>query len=229
MRIDLNADIGEASGREPASCDAALIRIITSANIACGFHAGDPLTIAQTIRLASARGVAIGAHPGFRDAEGLGRREVDATHDEILALVLYQLGAFGALAKGHGGTPRHVKPHGALYNMSVRSEEVAEAIARAVASFDKSLCVVGLAGSKLLAAARRSGLRSAAEGFADRSYEPDGTLTPRSQPAAVITDPVRAADRAVRMVRDGQIEAQRWVGALCEGRYDLRARRHAQG
>lgn len=208
MRIDLNADIGEASGREPAGSDAALVHIITSANIACGFHAGNPSTIAQTIRLAASRGVAIGAHPGFREASGFGRREIDATPDEIRALVLYQLGAFDALAKAQGVTPRHVKPHGALYTMAARRGGIADAIAAGVAMFDRSLCLIGLTGSELLAAAARSGLRNAAEGFADRSYEPDGTLTPRSQPGAVITDPLRAADRAVRMVRDGQIESR---------------------
>ena len=208
MRIDLNADIGEASGREPASHDAALVRIITSANIACGFHAGEPVTIAETIRLAASRGVAIGAHPGFRDPSGFGRREIDATPDEIRALVLYQLGAFDALAKTHGATPLHVKPHGALYNMAARRKDVADAIAFAVASFDRSLCLVGLAGSELLSAATRAGIRSAAEGFADRSYEPDGTLTPRSQPDAVIIDPARVTDRAVRMAKDGTIEAR---------------------
>jgi UPF0271 protein len=208
MRIDLNADIGEASGRGQASSDGALVQIVTSANIACGFHAGDPSSISETIRLAASRGVAIGAHPGFRDASGFGRREIDATPDEIRALVLYQLGAFDALARAHGVTPRHVKPHGALYNMAARRRDVAEAVATAVASFDESLCLVGLAGSESMVAAARAHLRCAAEGFADRSYEPDGTLTPRTQPGAVIRDPARTADRAVKMVKEGRIEAR---------------------
>jgi UPF0271 protein len=205
LHVDLNADIGESFGIYRIGNDELLLRCITSANIACGFHAGDPSVMRSTIRLAARAGVSVGAHPGFDDLGGFGRREIDAAPQEITDLVLYQIGALAAIAKAEGLTLQHVKPHGALYNMSVRRVDVAEAIATAVASFDESLILIGLPGSELLSAAARLGLRVAAEGFADRSYEPDGSLTLRTAADAVVTDPGRAADRAVLMVRDGKI------------------------
>lgn len=208
MRVDLNADIGESSRDDTTGHDELLLRSITSGSIACGFHAGDPAVMRATVRLAVRAGVVVGAHPAFNDPGGFGRRELDLDSGAITAMVLYQVGALSAVAKAEGLTLRHVKPHGALYNMSVRNADVAEAIAAAVASFDDSLVLVGLPGSQLLAAGTRLGLRVAAEGFADRSYEPDGSLTPRHLAQAVLTDPDDAADRAVRMVREGTIVAR---------------------
>lgn len=207
-KIDLNADIGESLGIDKAGNDELLMRSITSGSIACGFHAGDPSVMRATVRLAARAGIAVGAHPGFADLTGFGRRELNIDPREIADLVLYQVGALGAIAKAEGLSLQHVKPHGALYNMSVRRTDVAEAIARAVASFDGSLVVIGLPRSELLSAAARLGLPVAAEGFADRSYEPDGSLTPRHLADAVLTEPGRASERAVRMVRDGQVVAR---------------------
>lgn len=203
MRVDLNADIGESAGN-----DELLLQSITSGNIACGFHAGDPSVMRRTVRLAAEAGVAIGAHPGFPDRAGFGRRETNARPDVIADLVLYQIGALSAIAKAEGLSLQHVKPHGALYNMSVRRKEIAEAVATSVASFDESLVLVGLPGSELLSAAKRLGLSVAAEGFADRSYEPDGTLTPRDVAGSVLNDAESVAARAVRMIGKGTVVAR---------------------
>ena len=208
LRIDLNADIGESFGIYKTGSDEHLLRTITSGSIACGFHAGDPAVMRHTVRLAVRAGVSIGAHPSFPDLAGFGRREMSIDPSEIADLVLYQIGALGAIAKAEGAVLRHVKPHGALYNMSVRRADIAVAIARATASFDADLVLVGLPGSELLSAGSRLGLRVAAEAFADRSYEGDGSLTPRRLAEAVLTEPERAAERAVRMVRDGQVVAR---------------------
>jgi UPF0271 protein len=205
VRVDLNADIGEFSSVELGGSDERLLRTITSCNIACGFHAGDPAVMRHTVRLAARAGVSIGAHPSFRDTDGFGRREVNLEPAEITALVLEQIEALAAIATSEGAAVRHVKPHGALYNMSARRPDIAEAVARGVASFDPALVVVGLPQSQLLAAASRLGLAFAAEGFVDRLYEPDGKLTPRHVRGAVLTEPDAAAERAVRMVRDGKI------------------------
>jgi UPF0271 protein len=208
LRVDLNADIGESSSTPHTSNDELLMRSITSGSIACGFHAGDPSLMRATVRRAGRSGIAIGAHPGFADLAGFGRREINADPPQISDLVLYQVGALSAIAHAEGLRLQHVKPHGALYNMSVRRRDVAEAIARAVASFDDALVMVGLPGSELLAAAAVLGLRVAPEGFADRAYEPDGSLTPRNLSDAVLTDPGRIADRAVRIARDRQVVAR---------------------
>jgi 5-oxoprolinase (ATP-hydrolysing) subunit A len=208
LRVDLNADIGETASVDETRRDQPLLRCITSGNIACGFHAGDPSIMRTTVRMAARAGVTIGAHPGFADLAGFGRRETTADPREIADLVLYQVGALAAIAAAEGVRLHHVKPHGALYNMSARRSDVAEAIATAVASFDGSLIVIGLPGSALLSAASRLGLRVAAEAFADRSYEPDGSLTPRDIPGAVLTEPGPTADRAVRMIRDGTVVAR---------------------
>ena len=208
LKIDLNADIGESGDIEHTGSDERLLRTITSGNIACGFHAGDPSVMRHTVRAAVKAGVSIGAHPSFRDREGFGRREMQIEPREIADLVLCQIEALSAIARVENATLRHVKPHGALYNMSVKRVDVAEAIARAVASFDDSLRLVGLPGSELLAAGSRLGLSVAAEGFADRSYESDGSLTPRHVDGAVLSDPTHAAGRAVRMVRDGHVIAR---------------------
>lgn len=207
-KIDLNADIGESSPNERTGNGERLLRTITSGNVACGFHAGDPSVMRHTVRAAVQAGVSIGAHPSFRDLEGFGRRELQIEPREIADLVLYQIGALSAIARAEHATLRHVKPHGALYNMSVKRVDIAEAIARAVASFDNTLRLVGLPGSELLAVGSRLGLSVAAEGFADRSYEPDGSLTPRHVAGAVLTEPTHVAERAVRMVREGHVVAR---------------------
>ena len=208
LRIDFNADIGESFGIYKTGNDRDLLRSITSGSIACGFHAGDPAVMRHTVRMAVEAGVSIGAHPGFPDLAGFGRREMSIEPRDITDLVLYQIGAMSAIAKAEGASLRHVKPHGALYNMSVRRADIAVAIARATASFDADLVLVGLPGSELLSAGSGLGLRVAAEAFADRSYEGDGSLTPRHLTDAVLSEPGRAAERAVRMVRDGQVVAR---------------------
>jgi 5-oxoprolinase (ATP-hydrolysing) subunit A len=208
LRVDLNADVGESFGVYTAGNDDLLLRTVTSASVACGFHAGDPSVMRRTVRMAAETGVSIGAHPGFPDLGGFGRRDMNIEPREITDLVLYQIGALSAVARAEGASLRHVKPHGALYNMSVRRADIAEAIAHAVAAFDDALVLIGLAGSELLLVAERLGLRVAAEGFADRSYEHDGSLTPRHVAGAVVSDAARAAEQALRIVRDGRVVAR---------------------
>lgn len=202
MRIDLNCDMGESFGAYALGNDAALMPYITSTNIACGFHAGDPMVMQRTVQLAVQHNVAIGAHPGFPDLVGFGRRALDTTPDEIENDVLYQIGALAAFARANGTSLVHVKAHGALYNLAAVREDVARAIAQAIARFDSNLVMVGLANSKMVDAARAVGLRFAREGFADRAYNRDGTLRSRREPGALITDPARAAAQALQMVRD---------------------------
>jgi len=207
LRVDLNCDMGESFGAWTMGRDAEALRNVTSANIACGYHAGDPGVMRRTVRAAHAAGVAIGAHPGLPDLGGFGRREMHVSPAEIEDMVLYQIGALAAIAAAEGTRLRHVKPHGALYNMAARNERLAAAIARSVAAFDRDLLLFGLAGSALLAEGRAAGLRVASEGFADRAYEPDGSLTPRSRPDAVLDDPALVVRRAVRMVTEGRVTA----------------------
>ena len=199
MRIDLNCDLGESFGVYALGNDAAIMPLITSANIACGFHAGDPQVIARTVRLAVQHGTAIGAHPGFPDLIGFGRRVLDTSPDEIENDVLYQIGALAAFARAEGTMLAHVKPHGALYNLATMRPPIANAIARAVARFDANLILVGQPGSAMLDAAREQGIRFAREGFADRAYNRDGTLRARREPGALIDDPHRAAEQALQM------------------------------
>ena len=205
VTIDLNCDMGESFGPWPMGADARVMPHITSANIACGAHAGDPTVMRRTVRLARASGVAIGAHPGFADLQGFGRREMQMDPAEIEDSLIAQIGALAAIARAEGATVQHVKAHGALYNMAVRDARLAGAIARAVRICDPALIMFGLPNSPLLDAGRTEGLRVAGEGFADRSYEPDGSLTPRSRPGAVIHDVEAVVARAVRMVRDGVV------------------------
>ena len=207
MRIDLNADLGESFGASTLGHEAALMPHITSANVACGFHAGDPGVMRSTVSLARRHGVAIGAHPSFPDLPGFGRREMKLAPQDVEDLVTYQIGALAAIATVQGMRLQHVKPHGALFNMAAADAELAGAIARAVAAVDRSLILFGLSGSELVRAARRAGLRSASEAFADRAYQPDGRLVSRSLPGAVIHDPVIAVDRALRMVREQRVVA----------------------
>lgn len=208
MRVDLNCDMGESFGRWELGADRAIMPHISSANIACGAHAGDPAVMRRTVQLASRHGVACGAHPGFADLAGFGRREIPVSPAEAADLVLYQLGALSAIAASEGVALRHVKAHGALYNMAARDRSLADAIASAVASFDRSLRFFGLSGSGMLDAGRQAGLEVAAEGFADRAYEPDGSLTPRSTVGSVIDDLDLVVARAVKMVRDGRVQAR---------------------
>ena len=203
--IDLNADLGEGFGRWSIGDDEALLDLVTSASVACGFHAGDPQVMLATVRAAAARGVSVGAHPGYRDLVGFGRRDLSATPEQIHADVLYQIGALDACCRANGIGMRYVKPHGALYNRAARDAAAADAIAAAVRDADPALVLLGLAGSELVSAGRRAGLQVAAEAFVDRNYEADGTLTPRSRPDAVLTDPDACARRAVRLVQHGLV------------------------
>ena len=207
MNIDLNSDLGESFGPWPMGQDAALMDSITSANVACGFHAGDPGVMRATIALAREKGVAIGAHPGFQDLVGFGRREIKASPSEVEDLVLYQVSALAGMAAAQGAALQHVKAHGALYNMACRDRALADAIARAVAAFDRSLILFGLPGSELLRAGEAAGLAVAAEVFADRAYDPDGSLTARSKPGSVIHDTQKVVERAIKMVRDQKVIA----------------------
>ncbi len=200
MTIDLNSDMGEGVGE-----DDALLAVVSSSNIACGMHAGDPSVMRRTVRAAKAAGVAIGAHPGFPDLEGFGRRDVQMPPAEIEDSVIYQVAALAGIAAAEGAALAHVKPHGALYNMAAKDAAMADAIARAIAQVDRVLVMVGLPGSALERAAAKAGLRFAAEGFADRAYEPDGSLVSRAKPGALITDPARAAAGALGMAREGRV------------------------
>ena len=207
MRIDINADVGESFGAYTIGNDRALMTSLTSASVAAGFHAGDPSVLRQTIRLAKSHGVAVGAHPGFPDLVGFGRREMYVTPADAEDFVLYQIAAVAGVAAAEGVRLQHVKPHGALFNMAARNAGLAAAIARAVASFDPSLILFGLAASEILGAGRAAGLRVASEVFADRAYEPDGSLRSRIKPDAVIHDAAIVVARAVRMVRDRAVQA----------------------
>jgi UPF0271 protein len=207
MRVDLNADVGESFGAYTIGQDSVLLRHITSANVACGFHAGDPGVMRDTVALAREHGVAVGAHPGFPDLVGFGRRELNASPREVEDLVTYQIGALWAIAAAQGVRLQHVKPHGALFNMAVKDSALADAIARAVASVDRSLILFGQPRTELVAAGRRAGLRTASEVFADRAYEPDGTLVSRRNPGAVIHDAAAVIERVVRMARESSVVA----------------------
>lgn len=207
-RIDLNADLGESYGRWRMPHDRDLLDLVTSANVACGFHAGDPQVMLETVREAAQRGVTIGAHPGYPDLMGFGRRDLDASPVEVTAYVIYQIGALQACCAAAGTRLRYVKPHGALYNRAVRHLPTARAINQAILAVDPALILLCLAGTEWLAEARRAGLTVAAEAFIDRNYEPDGTLTPRSEPDAVLDEPESCAERAVRLVTDGVVSAR---------------------
>jgi UPF0271 protein len=197
--------MGEGFGRYDIGQDAEVMPLVSSMNVACGFHASDPGTMHRTVRLAKEYGVAVGAHPSFPDRVGFGRREMSASPAEIRDDVIYQLGALLAFCKAEGIPLRHVKPHGALYNLAAREIEVATAIAAAVRSVDPSLYLVGLCGSAMVAAAGEAGLKFAAEAFADRAYRKDGRLVSRREHGAVLDDPGVVAERVVRMVRDGEV------------------------
>jgi UPF0271 protein len=202
VTIDINCDMGESFGPWSMGADPQVMPHITSANIACGAHAGDPGVMRRTVRLAKEHGVSVGAHPGFPDLQGFGRREVPMQPGEVEDSLIAQIGALAAIARAEGVPVRHVKAHGALYNMAARDARLAEAIARAIAAIDASMIMFGLPRSPMIDAATAAGLKVAAEGFADRAYEPDGSLTPRSRAGAVIHDAELVVARAVRMARD---------------------------
>jgi len=207
MRVDLNADLGEGFGIWTLGDDAGLLRIVTSANVACGFHAGDPSIIAAVCRDAAARGVAVGAQVSYRDLHGFGRRRMEVSPEELIADVVYQIGAVRALARMHGTDVTYVKPHGALYNVAAIDPAVATAVAVAVAAVDGTLPVLCQPGSALARAAQAAGLAAAAEGFADRAYLPDGRLAPRSEPGAVLHDAALIVRRSLQMALEGRVEA----------------------
>jgi len=205
MRVDINCDLGESFGAYEIGADDEVLPHVTSANIACGFHGGDPSVMRKTVAGAAARGVAIGAHPSLPDLVGFGRRVMQVTPAEVYDLIIYQIGALLGFARAAGTELKHVKPHGALYNMAAAQPPLADAIARAVRDVDSGLLLYGLAGSHLLAAAERAGISSASEVFADRNYLHDGALVSRQRPDAMVTDVAEAVRRAVRMVREGVV------------------------
>ena len=218
MRIDLNCDMGESFGAWTLGQDAAMMTVITSANVACGWHAGDPIVMERTVRLAQQHGVGVGAHPGYPDLLGFGRRSMALSPVEAEAYVLYQISALAGVCRAHAVPMVHVKAHGQLYNDAVRNPALAEAIARAVYRLDPELILVGLAGSLLVHAGRDLGLRVAEEVFADRVYEADGSLRSRREVGAMITDPAQSAAQVLRIVRDGEVVA--YTGEVVKVRAD---------
>ncbi|MBB2992066.1 UPF0271 protein [Mycolicibacterium iranicum] len=205
--VDLNADLGEGFGVWTLGDDDAMLEIVTSANVACGFHAGDPATLATVCKAAAARGVRIGAQVSYRDLAGFGRRFMDVSTEDLIADVMYQIGALSALAAAAGTSVSYVKPHGALYNSIVTNRQQAYAVAEAVQTVDPALPVLGLAGSVFFTAAEELGLTTVPEAFADRSYRPDGQLVSRRERNAVLHDPDEIAERVLTMVRKGRVAA----------------------
>ncbi|QDG65257.1 LamB/YcsF family protein [Pseudarthrobacter sp. NIBRBAC000502772] len=203
--IDLNSDVGESFGRWSLGDDLAMFGSVSSANVACGFHAGDPSVIRRTCREAAAAGVAIGAHVGYRDLAGFGRRFMDISPTELADDVVYQIGALQALAAVEGTQVRYVKPHGGLYNAIVTHTAQAQAVVDAVKSVDPNLPILGLPGSEVLRLAEKAGLRAVTEAFADRAYNPDGTLVSRSLPGAVLEDPEQVAEHVLRMATESSV------------------------
>jgi len=204
--VDLNCDMGESFGNYKIGQDDEVIKYITSSNIACGFHAGDPNVMRYTVKLAKKNNVSIGAHPGFPDLQGFGRRKMDISPEEIKNLITYQIGALQAIAKTEGMSLQHVKPHGALYNIIENDKKLGQAVAEAVFKIDKNLILVGLANSEIIDIALKLGLKVAREGFADRVYNSDGTLVKRSIPGSVISDPDLIAQRVVKMINQQKVE-----------------------
>lgn len=207
MNIDINSDLGESFGAWAMGDDSAMLDIVSSANVACGFHAGDPAGILKTLRAAAERGVAIGAHVGYRDLAGFGRRNMDPTSDELIGDVIYQIGALQGLAKAAGTSVTYVKPHGALYNTIAIDRRQAKDVIDAILAIDPSLVLMALAGSQLVEQARAAGLTVVAEAFADRAYTPEGNLVSRREKGSVLHDPDLIAARMVHMVKEGVIEA----------------------
>ncbi|MDX5418752.1 MAG: 5-oxoprolinase subunit PxpA [Hymenobacteraceae bacterium] len=218
LSVDLNCDLGESFGAYRMGNDEQILPFVTSANIACGFHAGDPGVMRKTVQLCLQHHVAIGAHPGLPDLVGFGRRNMTVTPEEVYDMVVYQMGALQAFAQAEGGTLHHVKPHGALYNMAASDINLAEAIAEAVYKVKPEAMLYGLAGSELIKAGTRLGLQTANEVFADRTYQQDGTLTSRKLPNALITDHEEAVQQVIRMIREGKVKSQQGqeVGILAD-------------
>ena len=206
MRIDLNSDLGEEVGGVPVADDEAMLRVVTSANIACGFHAGDPHSLTRTLELAAHYGTAVGAHVSYQDLEGFGRRDLDVSAAALTAGVIYQIGALEGLARAAGTRVRYIKPHGALYN-AISHEERADAVIRAILAVGPDYPLVVLAGSPLVDQATAAGLLVVPEAFADRAYEPDGTLVSRRKPGAVLEDPAEVAERMLRLASTGTLLA----------------------
>jgi UPF0271 protein len=204
--LDLNSDLGEGYGHWALGDDAALLEVVTSANVACGFHAGDPATIDRTVRTATEHGVAIGAQVSYPDLVGFGRREIDEAPDDLTADVLYQIGALEAFARAAGSRVRYVKPHGALYNRIARDPVQAAAVVEAIRRYDPALPLLTLPGSAAMRAAEEAGIPAVAEGFADRAYTAEGRLVSRREPGAVLDDPGQVATRAVVMATEGRVE-----------------------
>lgn len=205
--MDLNSDMGESFGPWAMGDDAAMLKIVTSANIACGFHAGDPAGVLDTLRLAAAAGIAVGAHVGYRDLAGFGRRPMDVEARDLTADVIYQIGALDGLARAAGTVVRYVKPHGALYNTIAQGGDQAQAVIAAMRAYDPALPLMALAGSPIVALARDAGLPVITEAFADRGYQPNGQLVSRRAPGAVLHDPDEVAQRMLRFAREGVIRA----------------------
>lgn len=209
--VDLNCDMGESYGAFTMGSDEIILPFVTSANIACGFHAGDPAVMKKTVRQAIAKGVVIGAHPGLPDLQGFGRREMTVSPEEAYDMVVYQIGALAAFVKSEGGILHHVKPHGALYNMAAVNRELSAAIAEAVYKVEPGLILYGLSGSGLIAEGIKAGLKVANEVFADRTYQQDGRLTSRKLADAMVTDDQLAISRVLRMVKEGKVNSQQGV------------------
>lgn len=205
--VDLNCDMGESFGAYEMGNDEEILNYITSANIACGFHAGDPATMRKTVQLAIKKNIGIGVHPGLQDLIGFGRRNMAITPQEAYELVVYQIGALHAFVQTEGGKLQHVKPHGALFNMAAKSGSLSEAIAEAVYKVDPELILFGLAGSELVKAGERTGLRTAHEVFSDRTYQEDGSLTSRQEENALITDHQKAINQVTRMVKENKVKS----------------------
>lgn len=205
--VDINCDMGESFGSYKMGRDEEILDYITSANIACGFHAGDPATMRKTVKMALEKNVGLGVHPGLQDLHGFGRRDINITPQEAYDLVVYQIGALYAFVKSEGGKLQHVKPHGALFNMASKSAPLSEAIAEAVYKVDPELILFGLSGSELVKAGRKIGLRSANEVFSDRTYQEDGSLTSRRENNALITDHSDAVNQVIRMVKEGKVHS----------------------
>ncbi|MGV2620570.1 UNVERIFIED_CONTAM: LamB/YcsF family protein [Halobacillus marinus] len=209
--VDLNCDMGESFGAYKMGQDEEILTYVTSANIACGYHAGDPSTMRETVKKAAANGVGIGAHPGLPDLQGFGRRPMDLSPAEAYDLVVYQIGALQGFVHAEGEKLQHVKPHGALYNMAAKDKTLAEAIAKAVRDVDTGLLLYGLAGSELIAAGRTYNLPTASEVFSDRTYQEDGSLTSRRLPDALITDRKLAVDQVIRMIKENKVHTMQNV------------------
>ena len=207
LKVDLNCDLGESFGNYTLGLDGEVIKFVSSANVACGFHASDPLVMQKTVKMAKAAGVAVGAHPGYPDLVGFGRRNLNVQPAELKAMVQYQIGALKAFCQAEKIGLQHVKPHGAMYNMAAKDEKLAFAIAEGIAEIDPSLILLGLSGSEMLKAAEKLGLKAKKEVFADRAYEEDGTLVARTKPGAMILNEDEAIERVLGMIKFGKVKA----------------------